>query len=78
MLIEIFTWINGRCFVCDVLCSSDLEKACFKFLFKAADILAVRQKRRIYDITNVLEGIGLIEKKSKNSIQWKYVYILAT
>jgi len=37
----------------------------------AADHLAVRQKRRIYDITNVLEGIGLIEKKSKNSIQWK-------
>jgi transcription factor E2F4/5 len=38
--------------------------------YKAADTLAVRQKRRIYDITNVLEGIGLIEKKSKNSIQW--------
>ncbi|KAL1490926.1 hypothetical protein ABEB36_011597 [Hypothenemus hampei] len=37
----------------------------------AADMLEVRQKRRIYDITNVLEGIGLIEKKSKNSIQWK-------
>jgi len=37
----------------------------------AADILHVRQKRRIYDITNVLEGIGLIEKRSKNSIQWK-------
>ncbi|KAF4525439.1 hypothetical protein B566_EDAN004182 [Ephemera danica] len=37
----------------------------------AAEILAVRQKRRIYDITNVLEGIGLIEKKSKNSIRWK-------
>ncbi|XP_050310943.1 transcription factor E2F5 [Anthonomus grandis grandis] len=37
----------------------------------AADILSVRQKRRIYDITNVLEGIGLIEKKTKNSIQWK-------
>jgi len=29
------------------------------------------QKRRIYDITNVLEGIGLIEKCSKNNIQWK-------
>lgn len=29
-----------------------------------------RQKRRIYDITNVLEGIGLIEKL-KNGIQWK-------
>jgi len=29
------------------------------------------QKRRIYDITNVLEGIGLIVKKSKNVIAWK-------
>lgn len=28
-------------------------------------------KRRIYDITNVLEGIGILEKKSKNNIQWK-------
>ena len=44
------------------------------FILQAADQLAVRQKRRIYDITNVLEGIGLIEKKSKNSIQWKYVF----
>ena len=39
--------------------------------FQAAESLNVKQKRRIYDITNVLEGIGLIEKKSKNSIQWK-------
>lgn len=39
-------------------------------LNKAADVLSV-QKRRIYDITNVLEGIGLIDKKSKNNIQWK-------
>lgn len=30
------------------------------------------QKRRIYDITNVLEGIGILEKKSKNNIQWKF------
>ncbi|XP_065175706.1 transcription factor E2F2-like [Sycon ciliatum] len=29
------------------------------------------QKRRIYDITNVLEGINLIEKKSKNNVQWR-------
>jgi len=29
------------------------------------------QKRRIYDITNVLEGIGLIEKSGKNRIKWK-------
>lgn len=28
------------------------------------------QKRRIYDITNVLEGIGLIEKQSKNQVVW--------
>jgi len=27
-------------------------------------------KRRIYDITNVLEGIGLIQKISKNNVQW--------
>ena len=39
-------------------------------LNRAAESLNV-QKRRIYDITNVLEGIGLIEKKSKNNIQWK-------
>ncbi|XP_019712420.1 transcription factor E2F5 isoform X2 [Hippocampus comes] len=37
----------------------------------AADSLAVKQKRRIYDITNVLEGVGLIEKKNKNVIQWR-------
>lgn len=41
-------------------------------LNKAAGTLEV-QKRRIYDITNVLEGIGLIEKKLKNRIQWKGV-----
>jgi len=45
-------------------------------LFQAAEHLMVRQKRRIYDITNVLEGIGLIEKKSKNSIQWKLVSLM--
>jgi hypothetical protein len=28
------------------------------------------QKRRIYDITNVLEGIGYIEKVLKNKIKW--------
>lgn len=39
-------------------------------LNRAADTLKV-QKRRIYDITNVLEGVGVIEKKSKNNIQWK-------
>lgn len=36
----------------------------------AADLLEV-QKRRIYDITNVLEGVGLIKKKSKNNIEWR-------
>ncbi|KAG0520122.1 hypothetical protein BDA96_08G046300 [Sorghum bicolor] len=41
-------------------------------LNNAAETLEV-QKRRIYDITNVLEGIGLIEKKLKNNIRWKGV-----
>ncbi|KAL1219014.1 Transcription factor E2FA [Cardamine amara subsp. amara] len=41
-------------------------------LNKAAETLEV-QKRRIYDITNVLEGIDLIEKPYKNKILWKGV-----
>lgn len=28
-------------------------------------------KRRIYDITNVLEGVGLLRKRSKNTVSWK-------
>lgn len=36
----------------------------------ASDMLHV-QKRRIYDITNVLEGVGLLHKTSKNNIQWR-------
>jgi transcription factor E2F3 len=38
-------------------------------LNKAAEALQV-QKRRIYDITNVLEGIGLIGKCGKNNVQF--------
>nr|GEV36624.1 transcription factor E2FA-like isoform X2 [Tanacetum cinerariifolium] len=41
-------------------------------LNNAAETLDV-QKRRIYDITNVLEGIGLVEKTLKNRIRWKGV-----
>ncbi|XP_070819459.1 transcription factor E2F4-like [Chaetodon trifascialis] len=40
-------------------------------LKEAVRVLAVGQKRRIYDITNVLEGIGLIAKMSKNTVKWK-------
>ncbi|PWZ40929.1 Transcription factor E2FB [Zea mays] len=39
-------------------------------LNKAAETLEV-QKRRIYDITNVLEGVHLIEKGLKNMVRWK-------
>lgn len=35
----------------------------------AAEILQVC-KRRIYDITNVLEGLGMISKWSVNSVKW--------
>lgn len=38
-------------------------------LNRAASELGV-QKRRIYDITNVLEGIGLIQKEGKNQVSW--------
>ncbi|XP_029945688.1 transcription factor E2F4-like [Salarias fasciatus] len=36
----------------------------------AVRILNVAQKRRLYDITNVLQGIGLIVKKSKRIVKW--------
>ncbi|XP_041842685.1 transcription factor E2F4-like isoform X2 [Melanotaenia boesemani] len=36
----------------------------------AVRVLTVGQKRRIYDITNVLEGIGLIVKISKCTVKW--------
>jgi len=38
-------------------------------LNRAASELGV-QKRRIYDITNVLEGIGLLMKRGKNHVSW--------
>ncbi|NXC93920.1 E2F6 factor, partial [Certhia familiaris] len=38
-------------------------------LNQVATTLGVR-KRRVYDITNVLDGIDLIQKRSKNLIQW--------
>lgn len=28
-------------------------------------------KRRVYDVTNVLEGVDLLEKTSKNTVRWK-------
>ncbi|NXP45444.1 E2F6 factor, partial [Heliornis fulica] len=38
-------------------------------LNEVAKTLGVR-KRRVYDITNVLDGIHLVKKRSKNLIQW--------
>ena len=42
-------------------CRVDLNRA-------AADLGV--QKRRIYDITNVMEGVGLITKEGKNFVAW--------
>ncbi|GFR05543.1 transcription factor E2F1 [Trichonephila clavata] len=56
-----------------------LTKKFLKLLYSATDgivnlntactLLSV-PKRRLYDITNVLEGAGLIQKKSRNNIQY--------
>jgi hypothetical protein len=55
------------------MCFAALLYGCFSAFTVCQRFLSVLQvqKRRIYDITNVLEGIGLIEKKSKNNIQWR-------
>lgn len=49
---------------------SNGDDPCLINLNDAAVILGV-QKRRLYDITNVLEGIEMIEKMGKNSIRFK-------
>ncbi|CAJ1049140.1 transcription factor E2F5-like [Xyrichtys novacula] len=40
-------------------------------LRKASVLLGVKKKRRIYDITSVLEGVGLIEKLPHGKVRWK-------
>ena len=50
----------------DLICKA---KDCKIELQQAAGDLKV-QKRRIYDITNVLEGIGYVEKLGKNVMKW--------
>lgn len=42
----------------------------------AADLAVVCEhlgvpKRRMYDITNVLEGVGLLDKRGKNTVVWR-------
>uniref|UniRef100_A0A182IMT1 E2F/DP family winged-helix DNA-binding domain-containing protein n=1 Tax=Anopheles atroparvus TaxID=41427 RepID=A0A182IMT1_ANOAO len=40
------------------------------FLGELSRTVSIRQKRRIYDVTNVLEGTGLVVKQGKNHIKW--------
>jgi E2F/DP family winged-helix DNA-binding domain len=42
----------------------------FFAVFQATQALDVNKKRRIYDITNVLEGVFLIRKCGKNQYSW--------
>lgn len=49
-----------------LICSSPGQQV---NMTQAAEVLQVG-KRRIYDITNVLEGLGMISKWSVNSVKW--------
>lgn len=49
-----------------LICNSPEQQVNMK---EAAEVLQVG-KRRIYDITNVLEGLGMISKWSVNSVKW--------
>lgn len=40
-------------------------------LFQVTAALEVTKKRRIYDITNVMEGCALIKKVGKNMYKWQ-------
>lgn len=55
-------------------CSRDIRgmKEEFFFLVNPYLLHLKVKKRRIYDITNVMEGVGLIEKQSKNLVRWTY------
>ena len=41
---------------------------------QANAVLSDEKKRRLYDITNVLEGIDLVVKQSKNTVVWRFVF----
>ncbi len=47
-----------------------MNERLFDVTLIVTEILEVKNKRRIYDITNVLEGVGLIEKVNKNFVRW--------
>jgi len=51
-----------------LICHSPEQQVNMK---EAAEVLQVG-KRRIYDITNVLEGLGMLSKWSVNSVKWIY------
>lgn len=46
-------------------------EGCELDLKEAFCLLDIAKKRRLYDITNVLEGVGLLEKTSKSRLKWK-------
>ena len=50
-----------------VLCSALCSEMCVTSCVDCRNV----QKHRVYDIVNVLEGVNLLSKTSKNHIQWK-------
>lgn len=50
-----------------------IEKLLIRGHLQATDSLQSSKKRRIYDITNVMEGVGLIRKVSKNTYKVKLI-----
>lgn len=58
--------------VVDLLCKTPIREV---GLNDATEMLSA-SKRRIYDVINILEGIGLVEKIGRDTVRWRLVGII--